>query len=260
MRRAAVLVSGVLLAVATRCNAETVLVYAAGSLRPAFTEIGRNFEADAGTSVQFEFGASGLLKDRIVAGEPAQVFASANTEHPQELLKTGKAQSVAVFARNQLCALVAPTVPADVDLLAAMLNPTVKLGTSTPKADPSGDYAWEVFRKADAIKPGSFNALSRKALQLTGGPHSATPPPDRTVYGMLVAENKADIFLTYCTNATLAMKEQPQLRVLDLPPALAVGAEYGVAVMSGAPASASQFVDFLRGTKGQSILRKFGFR
>jgi molybdate transport system substrate-binding protein len=28
-----------------------------------------------------------------------------------------------------------------------MLDRGVKLGTSTPKADPSGDYAFEVFRK-----------------------------------------------------------------------------------------------------------------
>jgi ABC-type molybdate transport system substrate-binding protein len=31
------------------------------------------------------FGASGLLKDRIQAGERADVFASANMEHPQAL-------------------------------------------------------------------------------------------------------------------------------------------------------------------------------
>ena len=46
----------------------------------------------------------------------------------------------------------------------------MKLGTSTPKADPSGDYAFEVFRKAEAIKPGAQAALEKKALQLTGGP------------------------------------------------------------------------------------------
>jgi molybdate transport system substrate-binding protein len=28
-------------------------------------------------------------------------------------------------------------------LLDRMLDSSVKLGTSTPKADPSGDYAWE---------------------------------------------------------------------------------------------------------------------
>ena len=52
----------------------------------------------------------------------------------------------------------------------------LKLGTSTPRADPSGDYAWEVFRKADAIRPGAFATLSHKALQLTGAPSSVTAP------------------------------------------------------------------------------------
>ena len=36
-----------------------------------------------------------------------------------------------------------------------ILDPGVKLGTPTPRADPSGDYAFEVFRKADAIRPGA---------------------------------------------------------------------------------------------------------
>ena len=68
-------------------------------------------------------------------------------------------------------------------------RPGVKLGTSTPRADPAGDYAWEVFRKADKLKPGAFAALEKKALQLTGGPN-ATAAPGRTIYGVLVAEAK----------------------------------------------------------------------
>ena len=38
------------------------------------------------------FGASGLLKDRIVAGESPQVFASANMEHPEALVAAGRAR------------------------------------------------------------------------------------------------------------------------------------------------------------------------
>ena len=89
-----------------------------------------------------------------------------------------------------------------------MLDPGVKLGTSTPKADPSGDYAWEVFRKADKLKPGAFATLEKKALQLTGGPAAPPPPAGRSVYGWHVAEGKADIFLTYCTNALAAQKRE----------------------------------------------------
>ena len=58
-------------------DAAPVLVYAAGSLREAFTEIGRDHEARTGQKVALTFGASGLLRERIEKGEPAQVFASA---------------------------------------------------------------------------------------------------------------------------------------------------------------------------------------
>lgn len=249
-----------LLALTGASSAQTVVVYAAGSLRPPFLEVGDAFKERTGLSPRFEFGASGLLKDPILAGKLGEVFASANIEHPRALVEAGKGERVVVFARNQICALIGPSVVANRDLLAIMLDPAVKLGTSTPKADPSGDYAWEVFHNADTIKPGSFDALSGKALQLTGGPNSPPPPNNRTVYGAFVAEGTANFFLTYCTNATLAAKQDPQLRIIDLPPQLAVGAEYGVTVIKGAPLSASQFVDFLRGPDGQSVLRKFGFR
>ena len=56
-----------------------------------------------------------------------------------------------------------------------MLEKDVKVGTSTPKADPSGDYAFEVFRKADAIKAGAQAKLEKKALQLTGSANSMPP-------------------------------------------------------------------------------------
>ena len=56
-----------------------------------------------------------------------------------------------------------------------MLDPKIKLGTSTPRNDPAGDYAWEVFHKADALEPGSFVTLEQKALRLVGGPDVPVP-------------------------------------------------------------------------------------
>ena len=115
------------------------------------------------------FGASGTLRDRIAAGERAEVFASANMTHPQSLAGAGKSGPVVLFARNRLCALVRPglaVTPAT--LLDQMLSPGVKVGTSTPKADPSGDYAFEVFAKADALKAGAGRAGERRRCKLSG--------------------------------------------------------------------------------------------
>ena len=75
-------------------------LYAAGSLRGALTEIARVFTAASGIPVQLEFGASGLLRERLEQGEPGDVFASANMEHPEVLARSGKAGPVVRFARN----------------------------------------------------------------------------------------------------------------------------------------------------------------
>jgi molybdenum ABC transporter molybdate-binding protein len=210
--------------------------------------------------VEAVYGPSGLLRDRIAKGEPAEVFASANMEHPRSLEKAGKAGPVKLFARNRLCALAAPGLKLDTaTLLERMLDPAVKLGTSTPKADPSGDYAFELFAKAEALRPGAKAALEKKALTLTGGKDSPPPPKDRSQYGMLVAEGKADIFLTYCTNALAAQKENAALRIVQVPEPLAVGADYGLTLVKGARPQAASFAQFILSSAGQAALAQHGF-
>jgi len=239
--------------------ADPVLLHAAGSLREALDATARAYEPNAGVTVKARYGASGVLKDEIAGGADAHVFASANMEHPRALAQAGKSGPVVLFARNQLCALVRPGLAVTPEtLLARLLDPAVKVGTSTPKADPSGDYAWEMFRKAETRKPGSFALLEHKALQLTGSPASPSAPPGRSIYGVLVAQEKADIFLTYCTNARAAKRDHPNQEIVALPDDLAVGADYGLTVMTAAPPAAYRFAMFILG-EGQRILAKHGF-
>jgi ABC-type molybdate transport system substrate-binding protein len=210
--------------------------------------------------VRAKFGASGLLKDEIAGGAKAEVFASANMEHPQALASAKRSGPVVLFARNRLCALVRSGLDVtSASLLDRMLDPHVKLGTSTRKADPSGDYAWEVFRKAEKIHAGAYAVLEKKALQLTGGPTSPPAPQGRSVYGELIARGEADLFLTYCTNALAAQRENPALAIVQLPDALAGGADYGLTAKNGASAPAQQFALFILSENGQRILAKHGF-
>ena len=239
---------------------ETVLLHAAGSLRAALTDVAKAFEAAGLGMVQAKFGASGLLKDEIAAGAKAEVFASANMEHPLALAADKRSGPVALFARNRLCALARPgldVTPAT--LLDRMLDPQIKLGTSTPKADPSGDYAWEVFRKSETLHPGASAILEKKALQLTGGPTSPPAPQGRSIYGDLIAQGAADVFLTYCTNAVAAQRENPAQQLVQLPDTLAVGADYGLTVMNGASVPAYQFALFVLSAEGQRTLARHGF-
>jgi ABC-type molybdate transport system substrate-binding protein len=239
---------------------EPVRLYAAGSLRVALTEVGEASSKASGVKVAYTFGASGLLRERIDKGETAEVFASANMEHPAMLASAGKAAASVLFARNRMCALARPEAQAtSANLLERMLDPNVKLGTSTPKADPSGDYAWAIFEKAEKLKPGSFAALDAKALKLIGGPNSPPPPMDRNAYGKFMEDGAADLFLTYCTNAVLAQAEVKTAQIVALPDALAVGADYGLTIVNGARPEAARLAMYILSPAGQAILARHGF-
>lgn len=229
-----------------------LVVLAAGSLRRAMTEVASAFErATPGQRVRLAFGASGLLLERIRNGERADVFASANLEHPQALVTADKARAMRAVCAQR----------------AVRTGGTRRRGRQrnagredARRAHPSGDYAWTMFERIEQQgRPGALRALSGKALQLTGGPNSPTPPAGRNVYDVLVAEGQADIFITYCTNASLALAEQPRLRVVAVPAAINVSASYGVAVSNGAPEAADAFADFLLSAAGQALLAQQGF-
>jgi len=241
-------------------SAEQLTLYAAGSLKAAPGEVVTAYEKTYQTKVTTKFGPSGLLRKAIEGGESPDVFASANMAHPGKLAASGWGSPVALFTRNQLCALAQAEVDVSPEnLLDTLLNKDVRLGTSTPKADPSGDYAWKLFEKADKVKKGSFATLSQKALQLTGGPTSEKAPKGHNQYGWVMDKKMADVFLTYCTNAVLAQKEVPTLKIISIPEELSVGADYGLLVKAGASGEAWRLALFILSPAGQEILKKYGF-
>ena len=199
------------------------------------------------------------LKDEIIGGAKVDLLRPPTLSIRSAL--SGKEKRAGVqFARNRLCALVKPGLEVNsASLLERMLDPQIKLGTSTPKADPSGDYAFEVFRKAEAIETGAQATLEKKALRLTGGPSSSQPAPGRMIYGVLVMQGAADIFLTYCTKALVAQKENPGQHVVTLPDMLAVDADYGLTVMITSSAAAQQLAEFIVSPARQKILVSHGF-
>jgi molybdate transport system substrate-binding protein len=255
-----VIVALFILSLPLSASAEQLTLYAAGSLKAALGDVAASYQETYQIHVTTKFGPSGLLRKAIEGGENPDVFASANMAHPEKLASDGWGSPVVLFARNQLCALAQDYVEVTKDnLYNTLMDKNIRLGTSTPKADPSGDYAWELFKRADKIKDGSFTALSEKALKLTGGPDSEKAPEGRNQYGWVMGEKKADVFLTYCTNAVLAKKEVQSLQIIRIPEALSVGADYGLLVRNGAPDEAWRLAMYILSPEGQKILSEDGF-
>jgi ABC-type molybdate transport system substrate-binding protein len=116
-----------------------------------------------------------------------------------------------------------------------------------------------LFRKADTVRAGAFATLDRKALQLTGGANSPKAPPGRGTYAWVMDERQADVFLTYCTNAVAAQAEVPRLKIVAVPPALQVGADYGLTLRRDAPEAAQAFATGLLEPRAQAVFARHGF-
>src|SRR5215472_5009408 len=110
-------------------HADQVLLHAAGSLRVALDQVAVAYEKATGIHVVTKYGASGTLREEIETGSHAEVFASANMEHPLALNRAGRSGPVVLFVRNQLCALVRPGLAVEpASLLDRMMDKGIKLG------------------------------------------------------------------------------------------------------------------------------------
>jgi molybdate transport system substrate-binding protein len=200
------------------------------------------------------------MREKIEAGADIDLFASADMAQARRLAVGHPDRFVVNFTRNRLCAVARGAVgltPAN--MLDRLLDPTVRLATSTPGADPAGDYAWAVFARAESMRPGAREALQAKAQQLYGG-GVRTPllvPGKGPIEGIFLTE-RADVALGYCSGVVDVVRGVPGLAVAPLPPELAVGPAYGMVVLDAKPV-AYRFAAFVLSETGQAILKEHGF-
>lgn len=234
-------------------------LYAAGSLTDAMNQMLAASGIPVAEIAPPVYGPSGVLRERIEHGAPADLLASADLAQPHRLAAARGNRPVVVFTRNSMCLLARRALGVtQANMLDRMLDPGVRLVTSTPHADPGGDYAWAVFARAEALHPGAKAALEAKALQLVGGPTS-TPlvPGHGQVAGVFLAD-KGDVMLGYCSSAASVLREVSGLVSVPLPPDLTVGPAYGLAVLTDNPL-AYRFALFVMSERGQAILARNGF-
>ncbi|MEP7181293.1 MAG: extracellular solute-binding protein [Betaproteobacteria bacterium] len=247
------------------CNvaaADGLTIHAAGSLRTAFDELIATHQRNGGPQFKAVYGPSGKLREQIEAGTAPTVFASAAKEHTDALAAAGRLRKSTEFTHNSLCLIARTGIALSPALLLdLMLDPTKRLGTSTPKADPMGDYTWELFRAADKVHPGAYAILDSKALQLTG--REMTGPLARSPYARVFDDDRADLFVAYCTNAAAVAKEFPTLAWARFTPDLNNRGTYGIGVAvtldAAAAAEGERFVALVLSPEGQRILGKYGF-
>jgi molybdate transport system substrate-binding protein len=220
--------------------AETTLnIYAASSLQAPFTEIASEFEAShPGVNVQLNFAGSSDLATQIIAGAPADVFASANPATMDTVANEGLlAAPPRTFATNVLTIAVAEGNPLAIDSLDSLADPAISTVVCAPQV-PCGSAAESVQQ------------LAGVALEPVSEESSVTD-----VLGK-VSSGQADAGLVYVTDAEAAKNSVDAVAISGTDQAANV---YPIAVLATAGDLATEFTDLVTGPNGQDVLSTYGF-
>jgi len=151
-----ILLLGLMLAVNVSSQPrERLLVAAASSLGPVMSALTSDFaRRHPGLDVRLSLGSSGKLYHQIVQGAPFDLFYSADTWYPQQLVNAGKTSgSVRVYARGRLV-LWSKTLDAEILGPEVLNSPEVKrIALANPQHAPYGMRAKEFLQTRALWEP-----------------------------------------------------------------------------------------------------------
>ena len=227
---------------------EELTVSAAISLKNAFEEIGRLYQAEQGVKVTFNVGASGDLLRQIAGEAPVDVFASAAQKDMDEADRQGLIVSAtrSDMAVNSVVLIVPAGAKTSVKSFGGLSAAAVKrIAIGNPKTVPAGRYAEEVFnyyRLLPALRDKLVFAENvRQVLDY-------------------VSRGEVDAGVVYATDAA-ARPEEAKIAA-TAPEVSHKPVIYPIAVVKGTKneTPARAFIAFVMSHEGQKILQKYGFR
>jgi len=230
-------------------GSRTLSVFAASSLTEAFAELEAQLEqAEPGVDVAVSTGGSQALRVQIEQGAPADVFASANAEHIDGLVKAGLVRQSLPFAEGELVLVVPPANPAGLASLEDLPRAT-RIVLGSPEV-PVGQYARTLLDLAEIHYGAGFRGRVEE--------HVVSLEPNVRQVLAKVELGEADAAIVYRSDVIASRN----VKVIEIPAELAVRAQYHVGVLSGAaqPELAQRFVDRLRSADGRAVLERHGFR
>jgi molybdate transport system substrate-binding protein len=217
-----------------------ITVFAASSLKEAFTTLGKQFEAaHPGVTVTFNFAASSDLANQITQGSPADVFASASAKNMTQVTTAGDATNPTPFVKNVMEIALPPANPGKIAALADLARAGVKLAVCQAQV-PCGSTAAQVFTNA----------------KLTV--HPVTLEPDVKSVLAKVELGEVDAGMVYVTDVRAAGSKVVGIQVPD---AVNASTTYPIAALtkSANTAAAQAFVAYVLSSDGASVLAADGF-
>ncbi|HET7731945.1 MAG TPA: molybdate ABC transporter substrate-binding protein [Usitatibacter sp.] len=226
-------------------RADTVLVFAAASLRESLDEVAQAFGAATGHRVRVSYAGSPALARQIESGAPAQLFISADGAWMDHL-----------EARHLLKGPRVPLVTNELVLVApAAVGPALRIapGFALAEALRGGRLAM-----ADpAVPAGRYAREALESLGVWRAVRGRLAPADNVRAALaLVARGEAPLGIVYRSDA----QAEPGVVVVDVfPPSSHSPIVYPMALLRGAGAAAQDLARYLRTDSARATFVRHGF-
>lgn len=133
----------------SRPSPARLTVAAAANLTGVMAEIGKEFSAQTGIETVFSYGSTAQLARQIEHGAPFDLFASADTEHIDQLVALGRLdpQSRAIYASGQLALWIPEGERAGIRQITDLTRSSVRyIAIAQPDAAPYGRASVEALK------------------------------------------------------------------------------------------------------------------
>jgi molybdate transport system substrate-binding protein len=227
-----------------KAPANEIIVAAASDLTPAFEELGRIFEQEAGTKVIFSFGSTGQLTRQIEQGAPVDLFAAANIGYIDQLERGGLIlpDTKALYARGRITLWTRAESPVSIEKIEDLAREDVRqVAIANPEHAPYGIAAREALERA-----GIWEAVAKKIVQ-----------GENVRQALQYAETgNADVAIV-----ALSLSIQSRGRWVLVPNEMHSPLDQALAVIKARAREqqARRFAAFVNGERGRAVMRKYGF-
>jgi molybdate transport system substrate-binding protein len=229
---------------AASTNDQPLRIAAASDLQLVLPGLAERFQAKTRTATTLTFDASGRLAEQIKAGAPYDVFLSANQSFPRELARAGLLlpDSVRPYARGALVLCLHRSAGDQVHELKDLSRPEIKkIAIANPEYAPYGMAARQALQRADL-----WSILEAKIVRTDSVRQALIHAQNGDAEAALVSRAQANV---------------PEVRMLEIDPTLYDPLIQALGIISGSRSRdrAEEFVQFMLGPEGQSMLREGGF-
>jgi len=244
VRRAALALVVVAAACSSKPAGRSVRVAAAADLARAFVELAQDFEAKTGIVASVDFGSSGLLAKQIEQGAPYFLFAAANKEFVDQVVKAGRCDGATArpYARGRIVVWTRTGIAAPMKL-ADLADPRFKkIAIANPEHAPYGKAAQQALTAT-----GLWSQLSERIIFGENVQATMTYAKDGQVDAAIVA-----LSLAVVTDGGAFLQIDPTLHdPLDQTLVVCGNGEESDA--------ARQLADYIDSRDGREIMTRYGF-